>query len=471
MELPSRRWSLLIAGATQVACAVFIGGRLHPDEVHQYLEPAHRMVWGVGARSHEWHSGMRNLVGPGAIAALFGACRALGLNDPRVYLTVLKVVLGGVSLLVMARWAESVRRVTASEHSARLAALVLALWVPWQNLAFRSLGENFSTHAVMLALAYFTARRRGFFAAGAMAGMAFVLRYPAGLFLPVFLVVLARGRDRVALAQWAAGLVLTLAGLGLVDAVVWGEPFHSVIAYVDYNIVRGQARAYGERPLLYYLACAATLAPAGLLALAYHGRASLRRAEVPLALAAVYLAGMSLLAHKEARFFLPAVPLLITAAVQAREEWSPRRTALAVALTAVHSAVIFGALRVTDYTQREAIAAVVELGREPELTALWVMNRPHPGFVQVNRAVPLRADPGGRLDPMLVRLDMALHFQAQELGTMAGTTFAVCDAGGDGGDRCVSALESRGFRRRWARGSVTALTHPGTLGTFNVRPR
>ena len=61
------RW-LLVSAALQMVCAVVIGGRLHPDEVHQWLEPAWRWVVGYGTTTREWYLGMRNVLGPGLVA-------------------------------------------------------------------------------------------------------------------------------------------------------------------------------------------------------------------------------------------------------------------------------------------------------------------------------------------------------------------------------------------------------------------
>ena len=143
--------------ALQWLCAAALGGRLHPDEVHQYLEPAHRMVWGYGARSHEWFRGMRNLAGPSLVAAPMALARALGVDDPRAHLALVHALFAALSLAAVA-CAYDLALARRDERAARVAAWSLALWLPWDNLAFRTLGEPLSTLAVMLALRALVAR-------------------------------------------------------------------------------------------------------------------------------------------------------------------------------------------------------------------------------------------------------------------------------------------------------------------------
>ena len=84
------RW-LLVCAALQLLCAVVLGGRLHPDEVHQWIEPASRWVDGYGTISNEWYLGMRNVLGPGLVAGVLALCRALHLRGPALTLGVLHV--------------------------------------------------------------------------------------------------------------------------------------------------------------------------------------------------------------------------------------------------------------------------------------------------------------------------------------------------------------------------------------------
>ncbi|MFO0624178.1 MAG: hypothetical protein U0325_01060 [Polyangiales bacterium] len=420
--------ALLAQGASLAA----LDGRLHHDEVHQYAEPAHRMVWGFGTVTHEWHRGMRNTLAPGALAGLFRAALAAGFDGPWALFLVRHGAMALLSLLTLRAVMDHVRHRTSRDDLARSAGLTLALALPWAALAARPLGESLSVAAVMLAV---RARDRGAsVTTGALAGLAFVLRYPAGLFAAA--VGLASPR---ALPRFALGLALPLGVLAALDHLAWGAPFASVRAYAAYNLVQDRARLdYGARPWWFYLACFAAFGP-WPLAVGLRGPGSLRRALPTLAPAGVYLLAMSAVAHKEPRFFLTALPLLVAAAACAAGQTS-RHTRAALALVGVQGLAITAAWWHLGIVQGDIARATRAASARPDLAALWVMNASHPGWVNLRRALPLHADPQERLAATLAALDRAP-------APTAGRAYAICDGrlrAGEG-PRCVDALRRRGF--------------------------
>jgi hypothetical protein len=57
-------------------------GRVHPDEIFQYLEPAHYVAFGTWLPSWEWGQGLRNWAAPAALGALLKLAAAAGGRDP-----------------------------------------------------------------------------------------------------------------------------------------------------------------------------------------------------------------------------------------------------------------------------------------------------------------------------------------------------------------------------------------------------
>ena len=435
---------LSLSALTQLACAIVLGGRLHPDETHQYVEVAHRLVWGYGTVPHEWRSGMRNLALPGALAGVLHAARTLGLDDPRAYLGVVHALVGALSLTVVAAAYDVTLARTDDRARARLAALALALWVPWQNLAFRTLGETFSTVALCAALALHARPRRSDVAVGAAVALAFVARYPAGLYLAAFAGWYVAARDLRGLARWALGAGAVLAALGALDALTWGRPWHSVLAYADYNVLRDRARLdYGARPAWFYLACLPAFAPLALLAASAPG-ASWRRGGLALAVALTYLGAMSLVAHKEPRFFLPAIPLLVIAAACAAPAWSARRGWAVLALCAAHSVAALAVYERSGVCEGDAVRAAEWVGRQRHVSAVVLVGASHPGYAHLHRDVPVVGD--ARNDP---RRALAA-FEARRL---RGWQWAICLRR----TGACEGMRARGWRWERAFGGVDVL--------------
>ncbi len=409
------RW-LLVSAALQLLCALVVGGRLHPDEVHQWIEPAHRWVVGYGTTTREWYLGMRNVLGPGLVAALLSAVRRVGVISPPLTLHALHLVTGLCSLRALVALHAHLRRRT-DEATAELAVALIACSVPIANLLFRPMGESLSLLAVLMALACFDAAPLRL---GLWLGAAFVLRYPSGLLLVAPAVALLLRRDRPAIVRAAIGVAIPVAALGVADRLFWGDAFHSVLAYLRYNLVDDRARIdFGARPAWFYVACLPLLVPAGAwVALASFDR---RRLGLAGATAAVYLAGMSAIAHKEFRFALVAVPLVTAALVVAKTAWSPGERRLAIVLTAAQSVVALAVLYVSGYCQGDVARAARWAGGRPDLRELVVVNATHPGLSVIGRDVAVWGDLHEQ------RARTAATVAARGLGWCPAGRYLVCD--------------------------------------------
>src|ERR1700678_2983109 len=98
-----------------------------PDELFQYLEQAHRLVYGYGFVPWEYRFGTRNWLLPGLLAALLEALRSFGLDRPTAYIPVLKSILAMLSVsVVYASYA--IGRHLSGERTGRVAAVLAALW-------------------------------------------------------------------------------------------------------------------------------------------------------------------------------------------------------------------------------------------------------------------------------------------------------------------------------------------------------
>ena len=434
---PWRYLPLVLALAFAVRAGVALSGDfvLHPDEIMQYLEPAHRLVFGSGVTFWEYFYGARSWLVPGLVAAVLALFDALGLGEPRWYVTGVKLAFCAISLAIPAGMYFFARR-HFSEAAARAALIAGAFWYELVGFAHKPLTEFVATAPLMALLALTVrpaevartqARTQAMWPAAALAVLAGAVRLQYAPIAALLLgIVLMRTAKRMQLVLIAAGLALAV---GLFDAVVWdGHLFHSYVTNVLYNLIHGPMRA-GESPPWQYIEWLA-FASCGLGVLCVAGAAwRPRRYGLLLALIALILAMHSVQPHKEYRFVFAVVPLwlLIAADLTARAgavmakrvhtralrpgRTGPSPAGVCAAVCAgvfggVSAAGILNALPVQDRVyhawsgetavrfvddQDPIFAAYRYLAAAPGVEAVWQLDRPHwhlPGYYYLHRPIP-----------------------------------------------------------------------------------
>ena len=309
---PWKHLPLVLALAFAVRAAVALSGDfvLHPDEIMQYLEPAHRLVFGAGITFWEYFYGARSWLVPGLVAGVLALFDSVGLGQPRWYVGGVELTFCAISLAIPAGMYFFARH-HFSEAAARAALLAGAFWYELAGFAHKPMTEFVATAALvpLLALCVRPAglRDRSVWPAVGLAVLAGAVRLQyAPLALVLLGVVFLRSQGKMRLALATAGLVLAV---GVFDAVTWdGGLFHSYVTNVRFNLALGAMRA-GESPPWQYLEWLA-IAGAGL-GVACVVAALLRpgRYAFLLALIALVIAIHSLQEHKEYRFVFVVVPL------------------------------------------------------------------------------------------------------------------------------------------------------------------
>src|SRR6266446_3947872 len=84
--------TLILAFVLRLGCAILFRNVNHTDEIFQYMEPAHRLVFGYGLVTWEFREGGRSFLVPAAIAAIMKAAAAFS-NDPSAYLEAIGIVM------------------------------------------------------------------------------------------------------------------------------------------------------------------------------------------------------------------------------------------------------------------------------------------------------------------------------------------------------------------------------------------
>ena len=302
-------WVLALAFAARAAVALAGDFMLHPDEVHQYLESAHQLVFGNGVVHWEFFYGGRSWLIPGLVAAALALFDLLGLGQPHWYIDGVKLLFCAASLAIPAGMYFFARR-HFSETAARVALVTGAFWYELVGFAHKPMTEFVATALLCVLLALCVrpldrTRTVWLTASLAVLTVATRLQYAPLALLLLGLAFLGTGhRLRLVLAVGAVFLAV-----GLFDGITWDAGlFHSYLTNIQINLLLDPMRS-GESPPYQYLLWLG-LASAGLGALCtLMALFAPRRYGFLLLLIAVTLLAHSLTAHKEYRFIFAAIPL------------------------------------------------------------------------------------------------------------------------------------------------------------------
>jgi hypothetical protein len=348
---------------------------LWPDEIFQYLEQAHRLVFGYGYIPWEYRYAARSWLLPGFLAFWLWLSKVAGLGFPTFYVPFVKLVLCALSTTLIYS-AYCLARNLAGRNAGATAALLVAGWYELIFLAHKPLTELIASYALVACLALATQAdpgRRAAVLIGVLAGSVCVLRLQYSLAIVVVVLYgVRRWRGSAMLsAALALGFVVLLGGA--VDRITWGAWFESVVMTYRLNALIRVSDWFGREPLLWY-AGALTVSSLGLLwlplSLGWIRRLAVSR--LPVACTAVILVSHSLIGHKEYRFIIAAVPLAwIVAAILLERGIASGRLSQGSAITAV--ALFFAISAAGMFYRLPAQAAVYPLGpplaRQSNLTA------------------------------------------------------------------------------------------------------
>jgi phosphatidylinositol glycan class B len=390
---PTGRWearrplwpSLRVVAGAALALRLVVAWRSqhigYPDELFQYLEQAHRLVYGYGFVPWEFRFGVRSWLLPGALAALLEALRAIGLNHPTAYIPALKSILAVLSVSIVYASFTSGRNLFC-EQTGRIAAVFAAIWYELLYSSTFATPEVLGGSAIVVALALVTGPPTTGRAmlVGFLLGVCVALRLQYAVPAAALGVIVVKWwRLRHALTVTASSTAI-LACSGMLDAWSWGTPFVSYYNYVVFNTVYGVGDIFGQRPMFWYIYWL-TLVSAGLHAIAIgYGVLIWKRCWPILLVVACILVPHSLVSHKEYRFVFGVLPLLLVLLADAivnglsrlpkfRGKWP-----IAIAAFAVISGLgcaIQGVLKRDD-----RLLATLDLSRRSDVVAVLDLSGP-----------------------------------------------------------------------------------------------
>lgn len=316
----------------------------HPDEHFQILEfawaraglaPLEDLPW-------EWDARIRSTLQPTIALVLLQALRAIGVTSPFVWALVLRLGTLVLSFAVLLRVFAHVSPSLSRPARQTLWLSGLFLWFAPLFLG-RFSSENLGGLALAAALTLVDGegageRRAGAgprrdAVAGALLGVSLVFRFQMAFAAAAALAwLIARGRPGWArAARLALAAAAVVAAGTLVDAWFYQGWTFTPWAYFRTNVLEGVAKSFGTSPWYAYLlwpplwmAPPLGLAVAFLAAVGVASRPRSPWSWVPIA----FIAGHSVIPHKELRFLFPLLyllPVLVARGVEAaaRRPWAP----------------------------------------------------------------------------------------------------------------------------------------------------
>ena len=287
------------------------------DEIFQYLEQAHRLVFGYGYIPWEYRFGIRSWILPGLLSLLLQPFKFLHFDDPNLYVPAIKIFscFASVSLIYSAY---SIGRNLVSEQAGRIASILTCVWYELIYFSSKPTPEVLSTYLLMIALAIVTTRTapRNPLLFGFICAFAVLLRLQ---YLPAIAIIVlfgCLGYKRREILTIGGSILLTVIVAGYVDYFTWGSFFASYYNNYLFNAVHKVSSIFGKQHPLYLLGtltiCSVGIFPIAACLSWKRGR----QVWLLWLLAASIIVSHSLILHKEHRFVFAAIPIfLILAAV------------------------------------------------------------------------------------------------------------------------------------------------------------
>lgn len=326
-SIRSRRWNTpLIAGALllHLAAVLFSVGYYHPDEHYQILEFAGYKLGKTDPSQlvADYDHASRSAFQPAIAWAVATGASAIGISDPFVHVTLLRLLSAVLSFLCIAALAGAVFWQADDRGGLRLFLLLsFFLWfMPILHVRFS--GENWSGSffwigvAVLLAPRQRVSREAIFVVAGALFGLAFICRFQAGfLILGLGLWLLIERRERLFDLVLLAFGFTALLGLGAVlDHWLYGKWVFAPWNYLGHQIFEGELALHGTEPWWSYPALIVKhgIPPLSLLLLPIAVLFWLLHPRHPVTWSSLifFIAHSLIPGHKSLRFLFPLVPVI-----------------------------------------------------------------------------------------------------------------------------------------------------------------
>ena len=317
---------------------------------------------------------------------LFRLLEWLHLTDPQSKMLVVRALHGAWSLVVVYLGFRIAHRLADVKVAYLTGLLLAAFWfMPWMSV--RNLVEVFAIPFLIISIWMLMNKDRKqawlwILAAGFIAGIAFSVRFQTILFAGGLGLALLWRREIWQALLFGAGYLLAVALLqGLVDFIIWQQPFAEFTEYVRYNLENKYGYITGDWYNYLVLLFVFLIPPVSiffLIGMFRHPRKYL----LILLPTLLFLAFHSWFPNKQERFILTIVPFIITIGmpgwldIMRSNHWLQRHrkwiSGSWIFFLTINSILLIGAT--TMYSKRAPVEAMSYLKRYPGIEAIVIEN-------------------------------------------------------------------------------------------------
>ncbi|XP_052744510.1 hemicentin-1 [Bicyclus anynana] len=304
-----------------------------PDEYWQTLEVAHKQAFGYGALTWEWRAGIRNYLYPSVIALLYTILKFTGLDYPEVVVLIPRIfqaILSAVADYSFYKW-------TGGRKWALF--LVLTSWF-WFYTSGRNLLQTLETVLVTVALSKFPFKggKLGYYEKedSCWIWLASVSVFVRPTSLPLWAVLALynlattnQDRLKLALKTYVPIILVSSAALIAIDSYFYGRLIVTPWEFYRFNILQDVSSHYGVHPWYWYISQGLpAVLGVNTLPVLWGIVTVLRRPQqnkvgvLLLVTVAFHVIIHSFVPHKEFRFVLPLLPILLYLAQDVLVPWS-----------------------------------------------------------------------------------------------------------------------------------------------------
>ena len=333
-------WLKLFLFRFLVALCTFSAG--HPDELWQFHEPAHVAVFGRGHLTWDWRARIRSYVFPLPLILAFGLAKGIrnliGSGNDELGLRIEDFIVQMAPYLIRAFWAATTDLYTAKlsrKYFGPLCekwALLLSLSSPAQaDIGTRALSNSVEA-ALCSVVAFIWPRNRRewrvskWISALSVLGLACLIRVSAiQMFLPASLLLFLYVPNPLEVILPALPLMAAVMAFGIaIDSYFYGEFTVSWWNFFDWNVVKNISSYFGVEPFYYYFNTLWKVLLTTSLPLAIFGvsnsLANWKSVFPFIVFVLPYFLFSSLQPHKEDRFLLPILPILLSYAAHGGQQ-------------------------------------------------------------------------------------------------------------------------------------------------------